>query len=126
MGVEKDALKVERLEHEIERDRVDMGAAANELARRGRRFANPRTNPFFYTTLVVVLANVAALFVWRFRARRRPSARAAKLGMAIRRARLHPERIATPAPSVGRRVAGAALSAAAGIAVKRALRRAEV
>jgi hypothetical protein len=70
----------------------------------------------------VVAAGLIGFLVWR-KYRRRPSG-VERLGVALRRAVAHPERVAEPSPSIAKKVVAAAAAAGASMAIRRLVSRA--
>jgi hypothetical protein len=69
-------------------------------------------------TLVALIGGGIWLAVWLEARRERPLARARRLRLALARAVAHPDDVAKPKPSVGKKVLGAFASAAAGVLAK--------
>jgi hypothetical protein len=69
-------------------------------------------------SVLLLTAGGVALAVRRGRRQRTLSNRAQRLGTALSRMASHPERVARPAPTLGRRVAQAALTSVTAVLVK--------
>jgi hypothetical protein len=121
----------DRLQHDIEIIREDLGGLVTELDHRRhealdvglqvRRHAFPLA-----IGALALLGAAAGGFVWaayRSRARRRLPARAARLGAAVKRMIDHPERQAPAPPSIGLKVLAAAGAAAASVVGRRLAQR---
>ena len=118
-----------RLEEKADSIRRSVSELVGELDHRRHRAMRRYVRP---TLIGVAIAGVAALatLIWRSARRRSSRSRNAekltRVGLALRRAAAHPERVAAdPAPSVGKRAATAAISLGSMIAgrlIKRHLR----
>ena len=124
--------EVEQLEHDVDLIRANLGDLIGELNTRRRdaldiRLQFQRHAGRLILVGAVVIAMVAggiALFVSSRRRRQSFSARASRLGKALRRAVAHPEHLAERRPSVPRKIAaagGGALAAAVGKQLARRL-----
>jgi len=123
-----------RLEEKANALRENVDELVSELDRRRHRAIRTYLRP---TLIGVAIAGVAALatlavLAWRSAGRRssrtarKTGKKMARVGLALRRAAAHPERVAAdPAPSVGKHAATAAISLAsliAGRLIKRHLK----
>jgi hypothetical protein len=103
-----------RLEEKADSIRRNVSELVGELDHRRHRAVRRYLRP---TLIGVAIAGVAALaaLIWRSAGRRSyetaSTKKLARVGLALRRAAAHPERVAAdPAPSVGKRAATAAIS----------------
>jgi hypothetical protein len=115
---------------EIEGLRDDLGRILSELDRRRRELLDPRVllrhHPAVAVTAGVVaaaLGGAVALLIWNRRRQSRPAARTRELRRAVGRLLHDPRRVAKE-PSMGIKIATAAGSAAATLAVKQLVSRA--
>jgi hypothetical protein len=116
---------VEAAERALEETRNRLGWLLAELSRRrhhlvevkGQLSRNGR--PVLVAAAALLLAaGGVALAVRRHRRHGTLTARASRTGSALARIVAHPERVARPEPTLGRRVAQAALSSLAAVLVK--------
>jgi len=123
--------EVEQLEHDVDLIRANLGDLIGELNTRRRdaldiRLQFQRHAGRLILVGAVVIAMVAggiALFVSSRRRRQSFSARASRLGKALRRAVAHPEHLAERRPSVPRKIAAAGGGAIASEIGKRMAKR---
>jgi hypothetical protein len=122
---------VERLEHDVDRIRSNIGELVRELdfrrheafdlklqfRRHGRRLV------LIGTAIVGLVAGAIALAIARRRRRHSVRARVAGLRAALRRIAAHPERVAESTPSATRKMAAAGGAAIASVLGKRLAKR---
>ena len=121
-----DAEAPAELEHEVEEIRENMTEIVGELDRRRHEVfdlgSQLRKNaaPLAVAGLGIVLISAGAttLSVRRRRRRNRPLAKARRFGEALSRMIAHPELVAQPRPSIGKRAFGAVVTAVAGTLAK--------
>jgi hypothetical protein len=122
----------EIIEREVEEIRDNISGIVGELDRRGHRLVDWRShlrkNALLLGALSAgcLLGLSATIAVERAKRRRRrtPIEKARRLYVAISRMIAHPELVARPHPSIGRKALAAAVSAAVGILVKAVLKEA--
>ena len=116
------------LEREIEVVRDDLGKVAGELDRRRHELFDVRRQLARHPLAIALIAGAAigiaaaGIALATSRRRRRYHDVAGRFGRvleAIRRMSRHPERVARPTPSAGRRIATAGGTAAASILARR-------
>ena len=123
--------EVERLEHDVDLIRANLGDLLGELNSRRREAFDLRMQLRHHAgrlvlvgaVVIAVVAGGIALAVSRRRYHRSFRARADRLGKAFRRALAHPEHVAERRPSVPRKVAAAGGSALASAIGKRIAKR---
>jgi hypothetical protein len=95
--------------------RGDLDHLVGELDQRAhnamRRYVKPAA-----IGAAVLAAGIVALLLWR--RHRRPPSRIERLGLALRRAVAHPDRVAKPTPSIAKKVIAAAGAAGASMAAR--------
>jgi hypothetical protein len=117
---------LEVAEQALEETRNRLGWLLAELSRRRHHLVDLRTElrrnaaPVMVVAASVLLltAGGVALAVRRSRRERTLSQRAQRLGTALSRMMAHPDRVARPEPTLGRRVARAALTSLTAVLVK--------
>jgi hypothetical protein len=122
---------VEQLEHDVDLIRANLGDLIGELNSRRRDALDLRLQfqrhagrlVLVGVVLIGMVAGGIALFVSRMRHKRSFSARASRLGKALRRAVAHPEHLAERRPSVSRKIAAAGGGAIASAVGKRIAKR---
>jgi hypothetical protein len=122
-----DEARAERLQHEIESVRENLGGLVSELDHRRhealnvglqlRRHALPLA--IAGAALLGLTAGGIALAIRRSRARNSLPARAVRLGQAFKRMVDHPEQQAPPPPNLGLKILAAAGAAAASVLARR-------
>ena len=131
MSDPSDEARAERLQHEIESVRENLGGLVSELDHRRheafdvglqlRQHAVPLI--IAGTALLGVTAGGVTLAIRRSRARNSFPARALRLGQAFKRMAEHPERQAAPPPNLGLKILAAAGAAAASMLARRLMQR---
>jgi hypothetical protein len=114
------------LEHEVEEIRENMTEIVGELDRRRHEVfdlgSQLRKNAVPLAVaglgLVFIAAGATTLSVRRKRQRNRPLAKARRFGEALSRMIEHPELVAQPRPTIGRKALGAVVGAVAGSLAK--------
>jgi hypothetical protein len=115
-GVAGNRRETEELEHEIESIRDNLGAVVGELDRRRHELLDWRLQlrrhkkavALFALGTLTLIGGFVALKVLRHRQRRRATDKLRRLGEALSRMIEHPEDVARPTPSVGKRILAAA------------------
>ncbi len=118
--------KPEELEREIETLRSDLTGVLGELDLRRHELLDWRLQlrrhrgalAIGLGAIALVVAGSVALGIARRRQRERLMARAGRLRLALARAVAHPDLVARPEPTVGKKVLAAGLSAAAGVVAR--------
>jgi len=121
----------ERLEHEVDAVRDNIDHIVSELDRRRHDALDWRLQLRKHAVMLGLVAmGLAAaigatigLSIWRSRRRAGPMSKARRLRQALSRAIEHPEWVARPSPSVGKKALFSAASAFAGAAAKATARR---
>jgi hypothetical protein len=112
--------RADQLEQKAGAIRSDLDELVGELDQRTHDALRRYVKPIAIGAAVLVVG-IVSLLVWR-KARRRPS-NLERLGLAMRRAIAHPERVAKPAPSIGTKIIAAAGAAGASMAVRKLVAR---
>jgi hypothetical protein len=116
----------EELEHEVEGIRGNMTGIVKELDRRRHEWLDWRLQLRRHRTvltlatagLLLAFGGALAIFVRNKRRRQRPLDKVRRLREAVSRMIEHPEHVARPQPSIGKKALAAAASAAAGTLTK--------
>jgi len=119
--------RTDALEKEISRARENIGRIAGELDRRRHALFDVRRHalPLGIAAIAVTALAAGGIGLPFLRRRRRAtiSSRFGRWRAAVRRVSENPERVARPAPGVGRTIAAAGAGAAASVVAKELARR---
>jgi hypothetical protein len=116
----------QELEREVDLARSELTGVVSELDRRRHALFDWRLQLRQHAASIALVAagtlllagGMIAASIWRRRRRERPLQRARRLREAVSRVIEHPELVARPQPSIGKKALAAAVSGAAGVAAK--------